>query len=255
MPEPRRPWIAANFAMTVDGKISTRAYTPSLFTSPADKARLQDIRATADAILAGRGTVAADTMSMGLSRPDLRAAREKAGKPPAPLRVIVSNSGRLEPEWKVFRSGGAPLVVFSTAAMPLRYRAALAPLCELHLFESRVVPLPAALRILREDYGVRRIVCEGGGRLFRSLADAGAIDEIFLTIAPKLFGGFDAPGLTGLPSTFLSEPLAFRIASWKRHGDEVFLHLLRKGSVRRSPTTPAASTKDRPRRKAAAPPK
>ena len=121
-----RPFVVAHFAMTADGKTSTRAFTPALFTSPADKSRLQDIRAEADAIMAGRGTVATDSMSMGLSRVDLRKKREKSGLPPVPLRVIVSNAGKLDPAWKVFKYQDSPLVVFSTQKMPTELRAKVA---------------------------------------------------------------------------------------------------------------------------------
>ncbi len=92
-----RPKIHAHFAMTADGKISTKNLTPSQFTSPAVKARIGEIRARHDAILAGRGTVAADTMSMRLSSEKLRAARIKQGLPPEPLRVVISNAGKIDP--------------------------------------------------------------------------------------------------------------------------------------------------------------
>lgn len=224
----KRPRVVANFAVTADGKISTRRFTPSLFTSPADKRRLQEIRASVDAVLAGRGTVGADTMSMGLSRDDLRRERVACGKPPVPLRVIVSNAGRLDPAWKVFAYKDSPLVVFSTAAMPARVRSELAPLCEVFLFEEKQVPLAAALGILREDFGVRSLVCEGGGTLMRSLLEEDLVDEIHTTIAPVIFGGAKAPTMTGLPGTFLPAPREFRIASFEPRDGECFLHLKRR---------------------------
>jgi len=224
----KRPLVVANFAMTVDGKISTRSFSPSLFTSPADKARLQEIRAEADGILVGRGTVAADSMSLGLSRKDLQAQRTAAGKSPAPVRAIVSNSGRFDPRWKVFTNTQSPLVVFSTTQMTTASRAKVAGLCDLRLFEKPQVPLLAALRILREEYGVRRLVCEGGAQLFRSLAEADFVDEIYVTLAPFIFGGTGAPTLTGLPGSFLKTPRAFRIAKMEQIGDECFLHFRRR---------------------------
>jgi riboflavin-specific deaminase-like protein len=231
---PALPRIAAHFALTADGKISTRNLTPSQFTSPADKARLREIRAKHDAILAGRGTVAADTMSMRLSDPRLRAGRVRRGLPAEPLRVVVSNAGRLDPSWKIFRGGGAPVVVFSTIRMPAKTRSALAGLCDLHLFESETVSLPAALAILRSGYGVKSLVCEGGGELLRSLAAEGLLDEIHLTVAPVVFGGLTAPTLTGLPDAFLPEPLDFRIAAMRAIGGECVLHLKRSSKKKRT---------------------
>ena len=229
---PALPRIAAHMAATADGKISTRRFTPSQFTSPADKARLHEIRAAHDAIHAGRGTVAADTMSMRLSNEKLRAARIRRGLPAEPLRVAVSNAGRFDPSWKIFQHRGSPLVVFSTTRMPAQNRSAIAPLCDLYLFEAPAVPLRPALALLRSAYGVRSLVCEGGGELLRSLAAANLLDEIHLTVAPVVFGGAGAPTLTGLPGGFLPNPLDFRIARLRTIGDECVLHLVREKKKR-----------------------
>lgn len=225
---PDRPRIIANFAITADGKISTRHHTPSLFTSPADKVRLLEIRAGCDAVMAGRGTVAADTMSLGLADADLQAVRRSKKLPPVPLRVLVTNAGRLDPAWKVFQYRESPLLVFSTSRMPQRRRDGLAGLCDLHVFEAESVPMAAMLGILRSDYGVRRLVCEGGAMLFRTLAERGLVDELFLTVAPVIFGGAGAPSLTGLPGEFLPGPVEFRIAAMDVRNGECFLHLKRR---------------------------
>lgn len=227
-----RPKIHAHFAMTADGKISTKNLTPSQFTSPADKARLGEIRARHDAILAGRGTVSADTMSMRISSKKLRADRVQRGLPPEPLRVVISNAGKIDPLWKIFQHTGSPIVILSTTRMPQKLRATLAPLCDLHLYESACVPLSAALSMLRAEYGVKSLVCEGGGALLRSLAAAGFLDEIHLTLAPVLFGGAAAPTLTGLPGDFLPRPLEFRLVEINPLGDECLLHFKRKTSRR-----------------------
>ena len=227
-----RPKIHAHFAMTADGKISTKNLTPSQFTSPADKARLGEIRARHDAILAGRGTVSADTMSMRISSEKLCADRVQRGLPPEPLRVVISNAGKIDPLWKIFQHTGSPIVILSTTRMPQKLRATLAPLCDLHLYESACVPLSAALSMLRAEYGVKSLVCEGGGALLRSLAAAGFLDEIHLTLAPVLFGGAAAPTLTGLPGDFLPRPLEFRLVEINPLGDECLLHFKRKTSRR-----------------------
>lgn len=230
-----RPLVIAHFAMTADGKTSTRAFTPALFTSPADKRRLQEVRAGADAVLAGRGTVAKDSMSMGLSSQDLRSERESRGLPPVPLRVIVSNSGNLDPGWKVFKYTGSPLVIFSTRRMPARVRPAIARKADLFLFHGRTVDLQKALEILRAEFGVKRLVCEGGGTLLRSLASLDLVDGICLTVAPLIFGGRMAPTLTGLPGAFLDPPREFEIVAQSVLNGECFLEFRRKKPRRKSP--------------------
>jgi riboflavin-specific deaminase-like protein len=223
-----RPLVVAHFAMTADGKTSTREFTPSQFTSPADKRRLQEIRAGADAVMAGRGTVATDSMSLGLSRHDLRRKREARGLPPVPLRVIISNAGKLDPGWKVFKYSGSPPVVFSTRRMPVRIRAGIAQKAELFLFQGGAVDLRKSLEILRAEFGVKRVICEGGGTLLRSLASLDLVDGICLTIAPVVFGGHQAPTLTGLPGTFLDPSREFEIVRHSVVGGECFLELTRK---------------------------
>lgn len=219
----KRPRVIANFALTADGKISTRNHTPTGFTQPADKRRLQVIRALGDALIVGAGTVAADTMSMRLSAKDLREEREGRGASSEPLRVIVTNRGKLDPEGKVFQKGGAPRVIFSTRRMPEKIRAALAPLADLWLFDAETVDLSAALQILRTDYRVRTLVCEGGPTLFRSFLKIGAVDELRLTWASVIFGGAAAPTLTGLPGDFLPKTLHARLLKMEPGEGECYL--------------------------------
>ncbi|MDD5198978.1 MAG: RibD family protein [Terrimicrobiaceae bacterium] len=218
-----RPRVIANFAMTADGKVSTRAHTPAAFTSPRDKRRLLEIRALGDAILVGRNTVATDTMSMRIRDRALRASRRAKGLPAEPLRVIVSARGNLDPAWKVFRSPGARRIVFSTRQMPGATRRAILPLCELHLFDAASLPIAEVLSILRRDHDVRTLVCEGGPTLFRSLVEIGALDTLHLTVAPLIFGGRDAPTLTGTHPDFLASIRHFRLESLRTHGGECYL--------------------------------
>src|SRR5688500_4921459 len=96
-----RPFVTANFALTADGRTSTRNFTPTDFSTPRDKHRLLEIRASCDAVLVGGRTLVADEMALGLPDAALRAQREKRGAAPYPLRVILSNRGRLSPELKV----------------------------------------------------------------------------------------------------------------------------------------------------------
>jgi riboflavin-specific deaminase-like protein len=218
-----RPKVIANFAMTVDGKVSTRSHTPALFTSPRDKHRLLEIRALGDALLAGRNTVAIDNMSMTLRDDALQAERLRRGLPAEPLRVILSQRGRLDPKWKVFQTPGARRVVFCTSRMPKAKRRELQPYCDLHFYDAEFPPLENVLTTLRRDYQVRTIVCEGGPTLFRALIEAGAVDILYLTVAPRIFGGKDAPTLLGNAPDFLPSISHLRLDSLRVVGDECYL--------------------------------
>ena len=218
-----RPFVTVNFAITWDGRVSTRKLTPTDFTSKRDKQRLSEIRATGDAILAGASTIAADRMTMGISEPALRSHRLGKKQAAHPLRVIVSNSGRLSPALRVFEKDFSPIVIFSTTKMPARTRAALSEKADLWLHESAAVNLPAMLATLRADYRVKRLVCEGGPRLFRSLLAAQLVDEIHLTLAPRIFGGLRAPTLTGLPGDFFPHSTRCTLREMKVVSGECFL--------------------------------
>lgn len=209
--------------MTLDGKITTRAFTPVDFTSHEDKQFLFHQRSLADAVVIGNSTLKLDNVRLGISE-DLRAARLKRGQTAAPLRVIVSREGRIDLGLKIFQSEISPILIFSTKRMPREVRAALREKkVKLHLSAGDTLDLREMLRILGRDYKVRRIACEGGPILFRSMLERGLIDELNLTIAPYLFGGADAPTLTGLSKEFLPKSVHCFMKNMRIVGDECFL--------------------------------
>ena len=207
--------------MTADGKVTTRTLAPVDFTSREDKLHLFRQRALADAVLLGHTSLERDNVRLGIPG-DLQQARIKRKKTPAPLRVIVSNQGRIDSRLKIFQSTISPILIFSTRRMPKRTQAALKDKATLHLAESDV-DLGAMLETLRSKYKVRRIACEGGPTLFRALLERGLIDQLNLTIAPYMFGGAKAPTLTGLSTEFLPASVHCSLIGMRTIGDECFL--------------------------------
>jgi 2,5-diamino-6-(ribosylamino)-4(3H)-pyrimidinone 5'-phosphate reductase len=222
----QRPRIIVNFAITIDGKVSPAKATPSLFTSSYDKRRLLEIRSLGDALMVGRNTVQIDNMSMGLPDEDLRLARVNRGQSEYPLRVVVSNSGNLSGDLNIFNHHFSPIVIYSTTRMPTSIQAALQCRTVLHLADHDYLSLPDVLDDLYETYRVRTLVCEGGPLLAKGLAEIDAIDELFVTVAPILFGGAGASGILGMPGTFLPSSRIYQLASMKVEADECYLHYL-----------------------------
>ena len=217
------PEVAVNFALTWDARASTRSRTRADFSSPLDKHRLLEIRASGDAVMAGRGTVEAEQMRMRVPDPALQADRVARGLPPEPLRVVVSGSGALDPAAPLFEAPSPPVAVFSTTRMPGEIRAALeAKGVALHLAEGERLDLRAVLQILHSRHGVRRLVCEGGPTLLRALLEERLVDEIHVTFCPRIFGGEDAPTLTGCPGAFLPEAVECRLEAMEVVGEECF---------------------------------
>ncbi len=218
----RRPFVAATFAMTVDGKITTRAYSPVDFTSREDKLHLLRQRSLGDAVLIGRSTLSHDNIRLGLPDPLVRAEREARGQAPYPLRVIVSNEGRIDPALKIFQTDFSRIVIFSTTRMPRKYQLALREKATLRLSDNRRVDLQRMLQLLRSEYGVRRVACEGGAELFRGLLELQLVDQLNLTIAPYIFGGKRAPTLTGQSLEFLPATVHCSLGEMRVVGEECF---------------------------------
>src|SRR6184192_1303054 len=142
----KRPFVVATFAMTVDGKVTTKNLSPVDFTSREDKLHLFRQRALADAVLIGHTSLKRDNVRLGLPA-ELQQVRIKQKRIPTPLRVIVSNKGRIDSRLKIFQSSSSPILVFSTTRMPRKTQAALEEKAALHLTESDEVDLAAMLRI------------------------------------------------------------------------------------------------------------
>jgi 2,5-diamino-6-(ribosylamino)-4(3H)-pyrimidinone 5'-phosphate reductase len=222
-----RPLVILHFAVTADGKVSTRKHTSARFTSARDKQRLLEVRALADAILVGRGTLETDRMSMDLPDQRLRERRIKEGKSECPLRVILSASGNISMSLSVFEKGDAPIVIYTTERMAPAQRRLLSEHAAVHVSGSDDLDLFWLLWHLYEHYQVRFLVCEGGPTLVKALAQADVIDEIYLTIAAKIFGGLAAPGLTGLPGEFLPASRQFQLIDFDRGENECYLRYRR----------------------------
>jgi riboflavin-specific deaminase-like protein len=228
-----RPFVVATFAMTVDGKITTRNFSPVDFTSREDKLHLFRQRALADAVLIGHTSLKRDNVRLGIPR-KLQKARRKHGQTPAPIRVIVSDKGKIDNRLNIFQTDISPILIFSTRRMPRKYQQALREKATLHLTRAQHVDLAAMLRTLRDNYKIRTVACEGGPTLFRALLERGLVDQLNLTIAPYMFGGANAPTLTGLSKEFLPASVHCSLIDMRVVGEECFLTYRIKHPRRRS---------------------
>jgi riboflavin-specific deaminase-like protein len=218
----KRPFVYATFAMTADGKVTTKNFGPVDFTSREDKLHLFRQRALADAVLIGHTSLERDNVRLGLPA-ELQELRIKRGQTRCPLRVIVSEKGRIDHQLKIFHADVSPILIFSTKRMPRKNREALRRKATLHLTDAEHLDLAEMLETLRDQYNVRTLACEGGPTLFRSLIEKGLVDQLNLTIAPYLFGGARAPTLTGLSKNFLPASVHCSLIEMRTVGDECFL--------------------------------
>jgi 5-amino-6-(5-phosphoribosylamino)uracil reductase len=217
-----RPFVYATFAMTADGKVTTKNLGPVDFTSREDKLHLFRQRALADAVLIGHTSLERDNVRLGLPA-ELQELRIKRGQSRCPLRVIISNKGRIDDRLKIFQSDVSRILIFSTKQMPRKNQKALQAKATLHLSDAGRVDLAAMLATLRNEYNVRTLACEGGPTLFRALLEEDLIDQLNLTIAPYMFGGAKAPTLTGISTSFLPDSVHSSLIEMRTVGDECFL--------------------------------
>lgn len=192
---PDRPWVSGNMVASVDGATAIAGESRGL-SGPTDRVVFHRLRAQADAVMAGAGTVRADRY--GPARPDdeMRARRERTGLAPVPPIVVVSRSLRLDWTAPLFTEPAVPTwVLCPEDAEPTAL--ARARSCATVVAHGRGgVDLAAGLSALR-GAGVRTLLCEGGPALLAQLAAAGALDELFLTVSPLLVSGDASRALRG----------------------------------------------------------
>jgi len=182
-----RPFVVTNFAVTLDGR-ATIGGTSGAIGSDTDTAMLVGLRGRFDAVMIGAGTMRAERYGDMIPRQEVRDAREALGLPPVPLMILVS--GRLDLPWDapLFADGGGRVLIFTSSETEPPETTADVRVIR----HEGSVDLAAALRQLRDEHNVRALLCEGGPRLHRQLWAAGLVDELFLTMAPRLTGG-DGP--------------------------------------------------------------
>jgi len=223
-PKPKPPFVLVNMAMTADGKIATANRAVSSFTSVRDHEHLLALRATADAVMAGARTVDSAPINLGPGPTGFRRQRLKRGLAEYNLRVIVSRSGSVNPRAKVFQHRFSPIIILTTrraGAGRLKRLRALAD--EVKICGRKEINFRTALRWLREQWRVKRLLCEGGGELNGALFRAGLVNELHLTICPKIFGGRRTPTIAdGYGFSRLAAAERFRIKSIRQIGLELF---------------------------------
>jgi len=203
---PGRPWLLVNMVASLDGAVTVEGRSGGL-AAPADKAVFFALRAVADVVMAGAGTVRTEGYGPAKASDATRAARRARGQQEVPRIAVVTRSMALDPGARLFTEPGPRPIVLTCESAPAEARARLSEVSEVVVAGGSEVDLDEALAALGER-GASVVTCEGGPTLNSDLLAADLVDEWDLTVSPLMVGGGPMRAVQG-PS--LPDPLAFRL--------------------------------------------
>jgi 5-amino-6-(5-phosphoribosylamino)uracil reductase len=212
------PYVLLSAAVSLDGCLDDTGPDRLLLSGPADFDRVDEVRASVDAILIGAGTIRADNPRLLVNSAERRAARLAAGKPEYPLKVTVTATGDLDPAANFWHTGGEK-IVYTTDRGAERAARALGPTADIVTLGPDL-DWRALLEHLHDVRGVRRLMVEGGGTVHTQLLQQDLADELQLVLAPVLVGDPAAPRLFG-PGAYQAGRL--RLAETRRIEDVVLM--------------------------------
>ncbi|MEM0266459.1 MAG: 2,5-diamino-6-(ribosylamino)-4(3H)-pyrimidinone 5'-phosphate reductase [Archaeoglobaceae archaeon] len=218
-----RPHVFVNVAASIDGKISDESRKQIKISCEEDLKRVDELRASADAIMVGIGTILADDPKLNVKSEVLRKRRVLEGKSENPIKVVVDSKCRIPENAKIFE--GKAIVAVSKLADKERIER-ISKIAEVVVFGEKKVDLKSLLRYLYEK-GVRRLMVEGGGTLIASLLRENLVDEIFVYFAPIIIGGERSPTICDGRS--FEKLLRLQLVSVERLGEGILVHLKAQG--------------------------
>ena len=181
------PHVRVNFVSSIDGAATVGGVSDGL-SGAADKRVFGTLRTLADVVLVGAGTARAEgygPAKVNAARQEWRLSHGYAALPPI---AVVSGRGDLDVGTPFFTDAVARPIVYTLTAVDATRLNALRAVAEVVTFDGPTVPARSVVDDL-VSRGLRRVLCEGGPHLFGDLLAAGAVDELDLTISPKLAGG------------------------------------------------------------------
>jgi riboflavin-specific deaminase-like protein len=217
--------VLVNMAMSADGKITTANRKVEAIGSRRDHEHLLELRSTADAVMAGARTVDLNTVNMGPGPERFLKLRKKRGLTEYNLRVIVSRRCSINPGAEIFKHRFSPIIVLTTQSAPkTNFAAASAAADFVRPFGENEIDFKKAFEWIAREWNVRRLLCEGGGELNDALFRRGLVNELHLTICPKIIGGRNAPTISDAEGVdFLKNASQLRVKSMKMVSNELFL--------------------------------
>ncbi len=240
-PQAGRPYVVGNFVATLDGVVSLgvpgmAGGGPISGFNQHDRMVMGILRAVADAVIIGAGTVRAvspeHVWSGAYIYPPLadvyRQLRIRLGKPERPLNVIVTASGELDLKLRVFQSGEVPVLIVTTqqGARRITERGAPPSVQVTAVLDNGPLSAAAILRAVAAARPCDVILTEGGPQLMGDFFAEQCLDELFLTVAPQVAGrdgSGERPGVVSGRSFAPAHPVWGTLVGVKRAESHLFL--------------------------------
>ncbi len=210
-----RPFVLYNVAVTADGKVAT-VDGDSRVSGREDLVEVHRLRAEFDAVAVGVNTVLADDPMLNVRLVD--------GEDP--IRVVFDSRCRTPADSRLVKTAGSiPTVIYCSDVAPEdRVRELEEAGVDVHRVGEERVDVAAALRHLAREYGVERLLLEGGPTLAWSFFKEGLVDEVRMAIAPVMVGGSEAPtALEGEGFSEVVNGVALELTSVEKLGRDVIL--------------------------------
>lgn len=217
-----KPHIIVNMAMSADGKISTRKRERMTFGSKNDRNLMDRLRSRADAVIIGAGTVSVDGFPLVVRNAAIRKERNKKKRSPHPANVILSRTLDIPARRPIFLHENIDRILFTTREATRERRKRFEKCCEVIVLPARNY-LHGVLNDLHAR-GMERILLEGGGALNFAFFKEALVDELYLTVTPRIIGGGGAPTVADGAGFRKDTQVNLELVSAKRIGQEVFLH-------------------------------
>lgn len=236
-----RPSVLGNFVSTLDGVVSLNlpgqaGGGPISGESPHDHLVMGLLRALADAVIVGTGTLRAVSQehrwTAAYIYPELRDVyqqlRIRLGKPGPPLNVIVTARGELNLDLPLFQSGDVPVLIVTTTQGAARlHEHSIPPSVQVAgVQQAGLLRVQAIVQAVCEACPCQIILVEGGPQVLGAFFAEGLLDDLFLTLAPQIAGrdaSAERPGLVEGHRFAPEHPLWGTLVSVKRGGSHLFL--------------------------------
>jgi 2,5-diamino-6-(ribosylamino)-4(3H)-pyrimidinone 5'-phosphate reductase len=189
-----RPFVFINAAMSADGKIATIERKQTRISGSLDFDRVDELRATSDAIMVGIGTVLSDNPSLTVKSKERREKRRDMGIDENPVRIIVDSMARTPLDADIFKKGSGKKIIAVSENAPKEKVRDFTESAAIIVVGEKNVDLTKLLMELKK-IGIDRLMVEGGATLNWGLISKGLVDEIYIYLGNIIIGGRNAPTL------------------------------------------------------------